>query len=179
MRPVVDRLFDEHQRLMELLDASNELSLRIATDATLRKALLLSAASYFERCITRAIMEHVNTAAKRSACVVSLVESKAVKRQYHTYFDWNKTNANKFFAIFGTEFKGKVQERVQEDSGLAEGVKAFMKIGQKRNKMVHDDFGSYSLDMTAVEIMELYRTALGFVEAVPLLLEDCIGTSRS
>ena len=176
MKRAVDRLFDEHQRLIALLDANNEVSLRISTDTTLRKVLVLSAASYFERYITRSVMDFVSTASESSPCVMSLVERKAVQRQYHTYFRWNEKNANSFFSLFGTEFKRRMQQRVREDSELAEGVKAFLRIGQERNKMVHEDFGSYSLDKTADEIMALYRVALRFVEAIPNLLEECVNT---
>ena len=176
MLPAVDRLFDEHQRLIALLDANNEVSLRIATDATLRKVLVLSAASYFERYITRSILDYVSTASEGSRCVMSLVERKAVKRQYHTYFDWRLNNANSFFALFGIEFKTRMQQRLRDDSELAEGVTAFLRIGQERNRMVHGDFGSYSLDKTADEILTLYRVALRFVEAIPHLLKECVGT---
>lgn len=176
VKPVVDRLFDEHQRLIELLDANNEVSLRLSTDATLRKVLILSAASYFEKRIKRSIMDFVRTASEGSACLMSLVERKAVERHYHTYFQWSGNNANSFFALFGPEFKTRMRERVREDVALAESVRAFLSIGQERNKMVHEDFGSYPLNKTTEEIMTLYRGALRFVDAIPYLLEECVGT---
>lgn len=175
VKPPVDRLFDDHQRLIELLDANNDVSLRVSVDATLRKVLVLSAASYFEQRIKSAIMDFVRTTSEGSPCLMSLVERKAVERQYHTYFQWGEKNANNFFALFGTEFKTRMRLRVRDDSELAESVKAFLRIGLERNEMVHKDFASYSFDMTADEAIVLYRRALRFVEAIPQLLEECAG----
>lgn len=175
-KPPVDRLFDERQRLIELLDANKDMSLRVSTDTTLRKVLILSAASYFERYIKESIMDFVSEASERSRCVMSLVEQKAVERQYHTYFQWKKgKNANSFFAMFGPEVKTAMQQRMRSEPELADGVKAFLEIGALRNDMVHSDFGSYSLDMTADEIMSLHRRAWRFVKAVPQLLGECGG----
>ena len=170
MGTVVDRLYSEHEKVVALLDDRREVSRRISTEATLRKVLVLSAASYFESCITRAVLDFVGKVSGESRCVMALVEAKAVKRQYYTYFQWEGTNANSFFALFGTEFKIRMRQKVQTDEGLDDGIKALLAIGLERNKMVHSDFGSYQLDKTTEEIMGLYHRATAFVEQVPYLL---------
>lgn len=175
VKPPVDRLFDDQQRLIELLDANNDVSLRISMDTTLRKVLVLSAASYFEQRVRSSIMDFVKTTSKGSPCLMSLVERKAVERRYHTYFEWGGNNANSFFAVFGTGFKRRMRQRVQEDPELDEGVKAFLRIGLERNALVHKDFATYPFNMTADEVMVLYRRALRFVEAIPRLLKECGG----
>ena len=173
MESVVDRLFAEHNRVVRMLDEHSELSLRIATEATLRKVLVLSAASYFERYITEAVMRFVRDGSGESVCVSALVENKAVKRQYHTYFQWEKKNANSFFALFGTDFKTRMKGIVREDEDLANGISAFLTIGLERNKMVHGDFGSYQIEKTTEEVMDLYRKAAVFVERIPDYLDEC------
>ena len=173
MRSVVDRLLAEHTRVIGILDDHQEVSLRISTEATLRKVLVLSAASFFETCITDAVLDFVANVRGQSAGVVALVEHKAIRRQYYTYFQWGTKNANSFFAMFGTPFKRRMSQRVKEDAELAGGIEAFLAIGAERNKMVHEDFGSYSLDKTTEEVMDLYRRAIVFVEQIPVLLETC------
>ncbi|MDE2716968.1 MAG: HEPN domain-containing protein [Chloroflexota bacterium] len=173
MESVVDRLFSEHNKVVGLLDEHSELSLRIATEATLRKVLVLSAASYFERYITDAVLRFVGDVSGESACVSALVANKAVRRQYHTYFQWDGNSANSFFALFGTEFKARMKGIVRGDDDLAKGIQAFLTIGLERNKMVHGDFGSYQIEKTTDEVMELYRRATVFVERIPDYLDDC------
>lgn len=174
----VDRLFAEYRGLARILDESGEPSLRIATEATFQKVLVLSAASYFEMRITEAVLGFVGTAANGSDCVMSLVKAKAVSRQYHTYFDWDKKNANRFFSMFGTDFKGHVTEVVRQDEELEAGIQAFLKIGRERNRVVHADFGSCEVAETTEEIMALYRSACVFVDRVAILLESVCRASE-
>ena len=56
-----------------------------------------------------------------------------------------------------------------------------MEIGRDRNRMVHDDFGSFSLEKTSEEIYETYRIGSRFVDWVsastPRVLLDREGLS--
>jgi hypothetical protein len=47
-----------------------------------------------------------------------------------------------------------------------------MELGAERNRLVHTDFGSFSLEKTSEEIYDLYKKALKFVESFPTLLHD-------
>ena len=49
-----------------------------------------------------------------------------------------------------------------------------MEIGRERNRLVHQDFGNYSLEKTSDEIYKLYSDALFFVEALPQKLRQCL-----
>lgn len=69
-------------------------------------------------------------------------------RQYHTWFDWDKTNANQLFALFGQEFKAKIMPHVAESEPLKNSIGAFLEIGNERNKLVHQDYAIFALGKT-------------------------------
>lgn len=171
MASSVDRLSGDLSAIAAVLDSQGETSLRIALEEVYRKALLLSAASNFEATITSAILGHVESTTN-SMHVVSLVKNKALARQYHTLFDWEAKNANKFFSLFGDDFRQAMKDRLNEDPDLESSIKAFLRIGLERNFLVHGDFGSYSLELTTEEVLELHARAARFVQELPRCLAE-------
>ena len=130
--------------------------------ANSRKVLVLSVASFFEQRITDAVARlAASTASKR---IENLVRRKAISRQYHTYFNWDGSNANQFLSLFGSEFKDEVEAEIRQDASLEEGCKSFLRLGRERNRLVHTNFASAPLDSTLEEIGDSYRKALDFVE---------------
>lgn len=172
-RAAVERLHEDFQTLVTVL-GTTEPSLRSTADDCFRKVLLLSAASFFERMVTETILAFVETAASKNECVTEFVRRKGLSRQYHTLFDWDHNNpvkgANKFFACFGDTFKVAVVKRISSDTTFEEAVAAFMEIGRDRNRLIHQDVATFSLEKTAQEIFEQYTRAMLFVEALPDLL---------
>ena len=166
---VVDRLYVEFSTLTTYLEEGREISLRNVADDTLRKALLLAASSHFEHRLCDAVMEFVGEVSGRRA-IAELVRRKAVSRQYHTWFNWEGNNANSFFGLFGERFAARMKEKVAGEGVLKAGIEAFLEIGRERNRMVHDDFGNFTLEKTTEEVYRLYEVANTFVEAFP----DCI-----
>lgn len=59
---------------------------------------------------------------------------------------------------------------LDEDPELRANIGAFMEIGRDRNRLVHQDYGSFTLEKTAEEIYSAYLQAHQFVEMVP----DCL-----
>lgn len=169
---IVDALHQEIKDLLGFLDAAREVSLRNTVDGNFRKALLLAAASNFEKCLTEGVVAFVQELTSQDHVVAWLVKQRVVVRQYHTWFDWSRPNANRFFSMFGASFSRHVQRIIDGDDGLALSVKAFMEIGRERNRMVHDDFGSFSLEKTSEEIYEAYRIGSRFVDWVPEALRE-------
>ena len=169
---VVDRLHEQFAGLLSGLDGAGEVSLRSVADDNFRKSLLLAAASYFERRLTEAVTSFVDDATKGNMLVAELVRNKAVSRQYHTWFDWDKNNATRFFALFGSDFRDVMKRRLAEDDELGESVRAFIELGRERNRLVHQDFGTFPLEKTTEEIHALYLRALHFVDAVPGALRE-------
>jgi len=47
-----------------------------------------------------------------------------------------------------------------------------MLLGSERNRLIHQDLGQYSLEMTTREIYQKYAEARLFVESLPRLLRD-------
>jgi len=140
--------------------------MRITADDLFRKALLLAAASYFERELVGSVLDYVGERAHGDPLVVAFVERKALARQYHALFEWGGSNANKFFGLFGSEFREFMKMKLESDPDLTISVAAFMELGSERNRLVHEDFGNFTLEKTSEEIYSLYEKGLGFVGEV-------------
>jgi hypothetical protein len=176
---VVDRFYRDFQDLVLYLDKGGELSLRNVVESNFRKDLLLVAASYFEWVISQNLIEFVRKGSNSNLAILEFVKNKAISRQYHTLFDWDRNNANKFYSLFGESFRDFMKSHLDLDSGLETSVKAFLEIGRERNRLVHQDFGSFALEKTVAEIYELYKSAMPFVECITVKLEEyCAGNNR-
>lgn len=168
----VDRLFDESMQVLKAIGAT-EPSLSIAASDNFRKSLVLASASYFEHRISTCVEEFVHERAAGATLIVAFVRNKAISRQYHTWFKWDDNNANQFFGLFGPDFKQMMQERVKASEELRTAIRAFLEIGNERNKMIHQDFASFPLEKTLDEIYALYTQALLFVNGLPTHFRDC------
>lgn len=164
---IIDQQFTSGNALLAYLQSQQQVTFYNEAENNFRKTILLSCASYFEKEISDTVIEFAKSQTDNNDLIVSLIRRKAVSRQYHTYFDWEKaTNANSFFALFGDDFKAKMNKLVKDDTQLDQSIKAFLEIGQERNKMVHQNFAEISIDKTAAEIYTLYKLALYFISTV-------------
>ena len=170
---VVDTIYDDFRDAAKILREARELSLQIMLEANLRKALLLSAASYFEIQLTREVQSFTDEVTSGNVLIATLVQQKAISRQYHAWFDWEKSNANKFFDLFGPTFKDHMASVLSESPELTEDIKAFLEIGNRRNLLVHSDYASYFIDKTPDEIYVLYQSAIRFVGRIGQELRAC------
>ena len=164
---IVDQLYLEFETLVSYLNQKGEISLGITADENFRKALLLAAASYFEQRICNDLVAFVEEASSKNKPLVEFVKNKAIKRQYHTFFDWESQNASKFFKLFGEDFTSFMKHEIHNNMDFSDAIKAFIELGLERNRLVHQDFGIFSLEKTAKEIYQLYKTAFPFVESMP------------
>jgi hypothetical protein len=169
---IVDRLHEEFRSIIETLER-NEPSLRSAAEENFRKALLLSAASYFEVQIVDAIIAFVRGHPPSNDLAAEFVRRKALSRQFHTLFNWEASNANQFFGFFGDRFRDFMKGELEKDSKLGDSVTKFLEIGRERNRLVHQNFGAFALEKTTEEIFELYKEALVFVEGLQSKLQAC------
>jgi hypothetical protein len=170
---IVHRLHEDFTALTSTLSEAAEPSLCVTANDCFRKALLLAAASHFEASITNALLEYVGSVSARNPLIIEFVRRKGLNRQYHALFDWDKRNANSFFAHFGDEFKQFAEQRVRQDSALDESVRAFLELGRERNRLVHQDFGNFVLEKTADEIYATFLKAESFASGLPALLREC------
>lgn len=124
------------------------------------KVMLLSVASYFESAIIKTIKEALNP----SDCTLTdeFISKKALARQYHTLFDWDKRNANKFFAFFGDDFKQFMINKINQDRELESAISSFITIGSLRNQLAHQNYASFNLQLTAEEIHNKFQEANNF-----------------
>lgn len=170
---VVDTIYTELQDAARILGDAGEVSLKIMLESHLRRTLLLSAASYFELRLTRDLQGFASETTSGNDLISSLIQSKVIARQYHSWFDWEKQNANKFFSMFGQRFKQHMSALIATDENLAKSVKAFLELGNDRNLLVHSDYASYPINKTPSEIHELYLSANTFVDRVGVELRAC------
>ena|SRR5229473_3304888 len=164
---VIDGLYENAKAIIKALEQSAEVSLQVVVGDQFRKVLLLAAASYFEHRVSNAVLEFVREKSGNSVLVLNFVRNKAVTRQYHTWFNWNDSNANQFFGLFGSDFRTEMIARVEASDDLRKGIKAFLELGSERNKLIHQDYATFPLEKTLEEIYTLYRSALTSVEGIP------------
>ena len=161
MATIIDRLVERHRQISASLETQNQISLKSYADDEFRKVLVLSIASYFEHEIVDAVSRLAESA--NSEQVENLIKSKAIARQYHTYFDWESRNANRFLSLFGRNFRNDVSREIRADRSLEEGCESFLTLGRTRNRLVHGNFAEFGLDYALEEIVDLYGKALRFV----------------
>lgn len=164
-RTIIDQQYENGNSLVDYLKGQQQISFYTEAENSFRKTILLSAASFFEKELSDTVIEFAKSHSHNNELIIAVIKQKAVTRQYHTYFDWdNATNANKFFSLFGEEFKSKMIAKVKVDPRLDNSIKSFLEIGRERNKMVHQNFAEVVIDKTAEEIYLLYKRSLYFIE---------------
>ena len=166
----IDSMYEDHRALIEYLDGQDEISFRSTVGAVFPKTLAIAAGSYFEERIRGSIYDFIAEASNGQELIIQFANNKAIERQYHTYFDWGKQNANQFFGLFGQNFRNHMETTIKGDPELDEAVKSFLEMGNIRNSLVHRNFIDFAFPKTAEEMYQLYRKALVFVERFPELL---------
>lgn len=165
----IKSLYEEYGELIEFCRLNGQVSFELYINNTYKKALLLSAASYFETIITKTIHDFVNGKTRHNPEIVAFVEKKAMKRQYHTFFNWDGNNANQFFGLFGDALKRRAREEIRAKK-LDEAEVAFMTIGRERNRLVHQNYIEVQINDTFEEIYAKYEKACDFVDLIAQLL---------
>ncbi|KRQ09129.1 HEPN domain-containing protein [Bradyrhizobium manausense] len=159
----IETFYASHKAVVDFLIANEQPSFASDTNNNFRRSLVLAIASSFEHEISGIIAEIPRVHANANPIVVGLVEQKVIPRQYHTYFDWEKKNANKFFAMFGSEYAELAKSRVAADGDLDQAVKDFLALGDTRNRLVHLDYVNFDIEKTPDDIIAMYRSARKFV----------------
>lgn len=165
----IKSLYNEYCEFYDFLMSNKQISFGLYINDIYKKALLLSAASYFESVITRTIYKFVSSKAHNNPEIIAFVDNKALKRQYHTFFDWDGNNANRFFGLFGSEFSQRAREEIKAKK-LEESEAAFLSIGRERNQLVHQNYIEVQINATFKEIYIKYEKACHFVELITQLL---------
>jgi len=175
MATIIDKMYEDHKLLHNVLLEHKEVSLASDSDNKLKKVLLVSAASYFEYEVANAVLGFANSSSNENPALLSLIKAKVIERQYHTYFQWEGQNANKFFSLFGERFLAECKASVKAQRDLDESIRAFLEIGSTRNQMMHENFSTFPMDKTAEEVYALYQRAEGFLDFVKERLASLVG----
>ncbi|MCD9545021.1 hypothetical protein GLP24_09190 [Photobacterium carnosum] len=163
-------LFNDYSDNYAFLMNNNQVSIANDYKAQYSKVMLLSTASYFENKIIQIMLDILNP----NMCLINygFMKTKALKRQYHTLFNWDQDNANQFFSLFGSEFKEFMKTKLSEDAALNESIRDFMILGSTRNKLVHGNYATFQLIFTAEDIFAKFENAIKFVDLlIPLSQE--------
>lgn len=159
----IERMYRTYAELTKDVSDDGEWSFSTMLNADVRKLLVLACASRFEKQIQEIVLRFAESASNSDERLVTLVRSRVIERQYHTYFAWNSSNANTFFTMFGPAFRDNAQARVKDDENLERAIRAFIEIGRTRNELVHGDFVTFPLEKTAKEVFALFQQAMPFI----------------
>jgi hypothetical protein len=165
-------ILDQHMEVYEYLLREQQPSFAATLQTTVPKFGLLSAASWLETQVQGALVAFLGEVTGEATHAAIFAENAGIKLRYHTMFDWNRRSANKFFALFGEDFKKFCTDRVKNEPDLDDAIRAFMEVGDLRNQLVHNDFASFHLDKSTDEVRALFELAVGFVETLPALFRD-------
>lgn len=163
MSNIVDDFYSNYEELLAEIKATKKASLQVWINESFRRVLVLTMANYLENEV-RAIIQGLTKRKSGSELIHSFLLS-SMDRQYHTYFDWNSRNANKFFSLFGERFKKDAIKDVTSNDKLEEGIIAFLEIGSTRNMLIHENL--YGVDIgnkTAKEFYESFKRAILFID---------------
>lgn len=165
MFPPISNFISSYHDIQDFLIQQSQITMTTDINNHFKKILLLSCASYYEKEIQDSIKKLTKTKTTDDR-IFNFISNKAISRQYHTYFDWSSKNINSFLGLFGDEFKTKVTAEINSNDDLVKGMKAFLTIGNERNKMVHENFLIYNLESTFDEIVELNNQATNFINYI-------------
>ncbi|WP_418309117.1 HEPN domain-containing protein [Phascolarctobacterium succinatutens] len=167
----IERQYQDSKDLVAYLMGKGEVSFATYIDSVYKKVLVLSAASYFESVISNYISTYATRASGPDKRIVTLIENKVIERQYHTLFDWDAKNTNRFWSLFGENTKSKVREQLNSDGYLKSTEQAFIELGRQRNLLVHENFAEYDVNTTVEEIYAKYKLACEFVSFIATVLD--------
>jgi hypothetical protein len=169
----IDSLYNDFKSLSIFLEERKEPSFELLVNNNSKKIILLAAASFFEFRFIDDLVSLLQEKSDKKKVIVTFVKNKALNRQFHTLFQWDQKNgANNFFGLFGDDFKKHIQMKIHQDEELEKSVQAFLNLGSERNRMVHENFGSFYLEKSDEEIYSLYKESMYFITQFPKILKE-------
>ena len=146
-----------------LIEHGNAEDVFLANDI-FRKFLTVSAASCLEEEAKKTIRELVREISGGTGGLLrNFVDRGVLKRSYHTLFDWERDNANHFYAFFGSAFRKFMLEKEGENEDFANAAKCFVHLGRERNKLVHNNLAAADFEWTEDDVEKRFRQAETFL----------------
>lgn len=161
--------FDERNDIARLVGEGMQPSLLNVYQSDLPKVLVVAVASSFERSIVSHIEEFFASTTQHESASI-FVTKKALFRQYHQLFSWGDNTVTTFTNFFGPACTRTFKEQLAVHEWLEGAVRDFLQLGRARNELVHGDFASHPLSLTAGEVETKYESAQKFVDSIPQVI---------
>jgi hypothetical protein len=155
----VNTMFEDYQGLVRDLRGMSPSGLS-ALNRSYHKHLLVAAASDLESRVKELVPEIFLRHGRDE--LSAFVAKNVLSRGYSTLFSWNDETAQPFFAGFGEACGKGFKARLKTDDALKTEHDAFMRLGNLRNRVVHNNYAMYSIELTPAEVIELYHQAVQF-----------------
>jgi hypothetical protein len=163
---LIETYYAEQNSIIELLYSRGEVSLAQTAQNLFAKSLLLIAASHFEDRLKNVVTSGVAARSGNDPYINAFFKMRGISYQYYAWFDWDKGNANKFYSFFGKQFAEAIKSTIEADEALSECVTSFVKIGDLRNQIVHNNILVFKLDDTPSQVLERIKMANAFISLV-------------
>ena len=173
----IKKLKNEHETIHDYYIRVGNVSLALSVDSVFKKILLLSAASHCESRITDVIINLYDNNCTGKSSLSEFVKKQALERKFHTLFNWGSNNTNRFYGLFGNDFKCHMEIVKNIDDELAKQEKAFLDLGSLRNHAVHENLVNFHTDKTTSEIFEDYERACKFIDRFALEIQNYLKPS--
>jgi len=161
---IIDRLIEHFLQINSFLMETRQISMSLEINNHYRKIILFSCASLYEHELSKSIKELFMHRTGNSEQLVSFVFSKAIDRQYHTYFDWKNGSINTFLSLWGEGFKKMIKNKIAQNKELKEAMESFLEMGRERNCLAHENFLDYNLEKSVEEVIGMHKKASLFVD---------------
>lgn len=172
----IEELLRQQREIVAQLRSQGLPDLPLAADDMLRKFFVMACGSYFEDWISAELARLGREAG--GAVLGAFIEGR-LKRQYHTLFEWEGRNVNKFLTLFGPVVKSDLQAKINGDAILKQGMGYFIDIGHRRNELAHSNIAFESFNLTLDELEDRFRQAHRFVTFLLTELEHAAVIDRT
>jgi len=169
-KDAVTNTYVEYSDLLTFLLNSGQVSYSAISGVMFSKLLTISIGSYFETEL-KEIVEGAFNKKNTNRIVIEFSKKNGFERKFHTWFSWEKTNANSFFSMFGNQFAEAAKSFVIANK-IEIPIKNFMEIGRERNRLVHENILIAPFEKTLDEVFDQYLSARIFVDSLPYLFNE-------
>lgn len=135
------------------------------------KLFTVACANFFEKIICEFIK---NCFYAKSELMAHFVSNQALERKYHAMFNWDQSNANKFYGLFGKNFLDQIKTKLSTDIMMKDSEKSFMDLGRFRNEIVHKGISTYNLSKSASDIYEAFQKSINFLSFLFFEIKNCL-----
>ena len=162
----VHTLFDDYTDLVK--DLGQSPSGLTALNRSYHKHLIIAAASGLEDEVKKLVPDIFSRLGRQE--FAAFVSKRVMARGYHQLFQWEDRSAKGFFTSFGDGSVAAFKNAMSADVAFKAQHDAFMKLGDLRNTVVHNDYASALVEITPDEVMEAFDLALVFVTRIESLI---------